>query len=1019
MTHLGLSQEFFYRVNYLGVEQGLSFRHATSIVQDKQGFIWIGTQNGLNRYDGYEFMHYTSGGDNSLPKLSGNRINDLQLDAEGNLWIATSTGLDVLNPETNELRSFSLQDVFQEQLEIKGIDAISITTSSSRIFIHGHEQKAFNFLYNTVEFKDGSFHELSFSDSEQTINYKYIANVFEDKEQKLWVRPANTKTFFQLNSTYKVEQEIELPDSIGGYSLRHAISGQPGFTYGNFNPNIEFTQLKEGELKLMGTFCDSYNTFMVQGSLEDSFKVIFDSIGLEGRHMPVNYFIDQDQDALIDLDDNINIVNHQGIKKINTDLLNLKDDNVTDFYQSKDGTIWICTNFGIYRLIKEYNPFNFYLNKTENNKGFGRSTRAIVGDSNNLYVTVVHDGIWKVDRETRKGQQLVKQQIKQGEKTYDILPYSMYKQNEALWLCNWFNDGVLKLDLNTLSIAHIRGKEEIGGFGRSMVKGTGDTLWIGTDQGLFVLNIKTEDYTLYSTNSISDQLNKKDISALTYDSSLTLWVGTRSHGLYKVDNKKETHLIANKESGLNSNLILSICRTKDFLWVGTPAGLNRIDLKTRSIKQYGQRNGLPNNAVNSIAKRGRFLWLSTNEGLCKLDLKDETISSFFEEDGLIHEEFNYSSQLSLNDGTLLFGGMNGLVEIGKEVVQRNIEEQVIILTDFERSGAKSSEYQTLSSIRNKGIDIEPTDKSFQFKFSYLDLFSAKNLQYKYRLQAYDEDWTLNGTDNRVRFNQLPAGEYVFLVKALNRYGQWTENTLEIPIRVHQIFYKKAWFLLLCIGLIVSLFYLIYFLKVREIKRLGELRLQIASNLHDDVGSLLTQIGMQSELLQAKVYQGKEEEKELSKMTENSHAAISTMSDVVWSIDSRQDHLSDLLDRMKDYAIDLLSKKSIKLTFHQNEDMQDTQTLSPQFRQSVYLIFKEAINNVAKHSNATEVKVNIEAKRQSFKMLVSDNGSIDKSKNRLPGQGLKNMQMRADKMGAKLYLNQSDGFSVTLTTSKYS
>lgn len=1014
MSNLSVSaQDFFYRVNRLGMEDGLSFRHATCIVQDNEGFMWIGTRNGLNRYDGYEFVHYTSTSSSETPALSGNIINDLEVDLKGNIWVATNLGLDILNPSTNEIQSYSTSEVFPNKSGIKGVDEISITKYSGRIYIHSHLYQRFDRLYNTAEYIEGKFKEVTFLDKNE-INYSYIANVFEESENKVWYRPANTKKFFLLSKDFEVIDVLELPDSIGKYRLVKALTEQEGEEYGNYLPNIEFTQQAGEGLQLVGSFCDSEHTFMINGSLKDGFQLINDSIDLKGRDMPLNYFIDNKQDTWMQKGRQLGIVKNEVFTPIDTTLFNFNNNNVTHFEQSRDGTVWVTTSFGVYRVTKEKNPFKFHLASQFNDKGFGKSLRAITkGTGNLIFASVTNEGVWQIDLETGAEKQLIPKYLKSSNKNYHILPYGMYVSDTILWMANWFDEGLLKFNLSTSAFEHLHCNENLEGYARSMATDFKSKLWIGTDRGLNILDLEMGSFIKFKPNSSPNFLDKKDISYLHYSSRNGLWVGTREDGVYLIDKKGVLKQIANKESGLSSNTILSIYELDSLLWIGTPAGLNSYDIRKRTTVIYNAKNGLPDQTVNGILEREGKIWLSTNKGLSEFDTRNKIGKNYFLEDGLLHEEFNYCSSYKLNDSTVLFGGMNGMVKVATNIKAEPKAEPSIILTGFERSGKTSISNQSLSSIRKNGVTIDPSDKSFRIQFAYLDLFSSKHIQYKYKLKGYDENWTLNGRDNFVRFNKLPAGQYTFQVKALNRYGAWSTSTLIIPVTVQQVFYKKVWFIVLCILLLVSLAYSYYRFRVHQIKKLADLRIKIASNLHDDVGSLLTQIGMQGELLKAKVYTKKEEETELDKLVANSKAAVGSMSDVVWSIDSRQDQLSDLLDRMKDYGADLLSRKGVTFNFHQNKDLNEEEVLSQEFRQAVYLIFKEAMNNVVKHSNATIVNVEIKVLKQGFKMIVQDNGSEDKSRNRLPGQGLKNMQMRADRLNGTLQINQGNGFRITL------
>lgn len=992
------------------MSDGLSFRHATCVVQDQQGFMWIGTRNGLNRFDGYEFVHFTVNSKEGVPSLSGNYIHDLDIDQEGNIWIATNLGLDVLDPKDYTVKSYTPQEVFNGKEGIKTIDEITITKETGRIFIHSHQFQRFDRFYNTAEFRHGSFKELIFKDKGKT--YEYIANVFEDSEDKLWARPAYSKTFYQLNQTFKVVSKTELPDSIGNYSLLNVVAPNEEQlqSSGPYKRNLEFIRPADGTLDLVGSFNDSHNTFMIRGNLKDGFSPFLQNFGLHGDQMPINDFIDQDGDVWLTHGTNIVVSSNGQTNYISRELINLEDNSVTYFYQSRDGTVWITTNFGVFRVLKEKNPFKFYLNIPDNERGYGSSMRGIEAGKNDhiIYSTVVSKGLWRTDRLTHESEQILPAEYVTDEKTFKILPYAIHYVDGVLWLCNWFDEGILKFHLQTGKLKHLHCEDNMAGFARSMVYDGKGQLWIGTDHGINVLDMETEELQWFKPVTNSNLLQNLDISALAVNSSGGIWVGTRENGLYQIGKDKSFEPVISKQQGLSGNSILSIHESGNTLWIGTSSGLNKFSIPTRENVIYNQNYGLPNNQINAINEMDGFIWLSTNKGLCRFNPAEESAVSYYKEDGLIHEEFNYSSFEKLSDGTLLFGGMNGIVEIPNQSVRQNKKPLDIILTGFQKSGTSSlSDLINTEQLSQSGIELDHNDKSFSLQFAYLDLFSSKHIKYKYILEGYDADWTLIGSENSVRFNKLPPGDYAFKVKALGNDGIWSDTLLSIPIHVHQVFYKSWWFMLLLMLLISGIVVSIILYRKKQREKLQLLRLKIASDLHDDVGGVIAQIGIQAELIKEGIYAEDQKEEQIKQIASNSRDAVQAMSDVLWTIDTRAEKMLDLVARMRSYALERLSTRNIEVKF--TTDKLDDKQLDLNFRQNVYRAFKEMINNIMKHSNATMVKIHIEKSHQ-FILTVEDNGT-DFKENHSPGQGLKNLQMRAERIGGKVIVTKENGYKI--------
>jgi len=304
------------------------------------------------------------------------------------------------------------------------------------------------------------------------------------------------------------------------------------------------------------------------------------------------------------------------------------------------------------------------------------------------------------------------------------------------------------------------------------------------------------------------------------------------------------------------------------------------------------------------------------------------------------------------------------------------------------------------------------DNNFlQVSFSGLTFEAPEQIIYEYRLRGFDEEWQL-GRENTVRYPSLPAGEYRFQVRAFNADGAGGEKTEQFYFTILPPFYFQWWFILSMLTLMVGfVMFIIRYYRVRKQVDIEKMRVQIASDLHDDVGSSLTELALQSDFLQAFEI-GDDMRSTLKQMGEQSRKIVSSLDDIVWSIDSRNDTAGDLTDRMQDYVNQMFSNGKCKVIYHFDElDMDEK--LPVQIKENIYLIFKEAVNNIVKHSNATRADVRFSFNGREFELLVSDNGTgIDK--NRKTGQGLNNIQMRAARVGADVEINPEKGFSIRVT-----
>lgn len=990
------------------MEDGLSYRHVTAVVQDHQGLMWIGTRDGLNKFDGYNFTVYSDRKTEDTPAISNNYVHDLSVDRNGKIWIATETGLSVLSPLPNTVKNYDPKEVFPQTKFASSIDEVTITQHSKRVFVHTHETKTFDKLYTTSEFVDGAFRPLIFDYKGQS--FQYIANIFEDDQKRLWVRPAMHSTFYQLDANNKVISTIELPNFVGELELFKAFPEL--FTPSEnsaFVQNQEFIRVPTDGLVLNGSFCDGDSTYLIRCDLTNQTYNRLPRLSLGGELMPLNQFVDAEENLWIQFHDNYLVQSNNGHQTLITNEDPLLAKNTTCFFQSNEGTVWIGTHFGLIRVRKTTIPFTFGLNTPENSFGYGRSLRGLSNVYKGwVYAGAVNDGLWRYHLKSGKVEQVLPKEIQSNLKKHIILPYALEVQDGALWICNWFDDGILRYDLVSEELKHIKAPDNEAGFARTLLKRKDSKLWLGTDKGLNLLDPKNNKVNRFQPRKAPKEFRDLSISVLAHSSQGKLWIGTKNQGVYLLDNNNEVMLYHNKSKNLINNIILSINDNGKYLWIGTASGLCRINLKDKSTRIYSERDGLPNTHIYAIQEMNSVLWLSTDKGICRFDPITESCINYGKQEGIPHEEFNYASFRKLNASSILFGSMNGMVRIDAEKVRLNPKNYPIVLTQVERFSNEENRIKSYRLRPKEGLDIYHDDKFFTVHFAMLDLFSSDHINYAYKLEGYDDQWINIGKANNIRFNQLPAGNYTLVVRAQGSNGAWNKKTLRLPIRVHQVFYKTWWFITLIILFTTGLIYVVLEYRRRQRNKLQLLRLKIASDLHDDVGGVLTQIGMQAELIKEGIYDAQQQKEQVNQIATNSRDAVRAMSDVLWSIDIREEKMHDLIARMKGYALEMMATKNVDVQF-QIGDLEDKR-LDLDFRQNVYLAFKEMINNIVKHSNATEVLVIIE-KNNHFVLKVSDNGTV-KDVKPIQGQGLRNLKMRAERIGGTIKIQQEDGFHVT-------
>ncbi len=324
---------------------------------------------------------------------------------------------------------------------------------------------------------------------------------------------------------------------------------------------------------------------------------------------------------------------------------------------------------------------------------------------------------------------------------------------------------------------------------------------------------------------------------------------------------------------------------------------------------------------------------------------------------------------------------------------------------------------------NKYVEIAPSifdsspleltykDKSFTFEYALTDYYNPSENKYAYKLEGYDDGW-FNTDERFARYTNIPAGDYIFRVRATGGNGKWSSKELKIPLHINQVYYKTWWFTLLIVGAISLLVYFGFRYQQSRRRQMEHLRTKIASDLHDEVGSMLTQISIRSELLKEGILDKNEEDQAFAAIAKTSREAVTTMSDVLWSIDARQDKMSDLIDRMHLHAEQLFASMGIDYEF-EIDGLKLDHYIDIDIRQNILLIFKEAINNTVKHSDANKIKVQLHNQKGSFNMIIQDNGGGPKESELSNWQGISNMTMRALHINGTLKIDRKDGFRVHL------
>ena len=688
--------------------------------------------------------------------------------------------------------------------------------------------------------------------------------------------------------------------------------------------------------------------------------------------------------------------------------------NFFKFFMKQDSTLLLCTQSCIFRFKKKVPPRALF---TETVEGVPQplSCRALTEDDNKNIYASYYTGISKKAAGSKKFIQLPTQQYIKGPllSTYSLNYYKGY----LLW-------NNVKIDLSSGRHTYMFDENFSGHTAQYL---NHDTVWLfkwGTNE-LHCYDLLKDKLTSFSIDkNLTGISYLSGINDITEGSSAnSLWIATSDDGLALIT--KEGKLLKKysaSELGISDNYITCLQMQNNNLWFGSKEGLGVLNIAANKITLYKNplitaNNVMQNRSVFSIItdSLGNF-YLGTGGGLVYFNIKDDEFYNLPEGHPLSNIEFNRASFLKASDGRFYFGSIDGLYSFlpsQLEFIKSSNKLQPIQLVSVAVFSNSQNQFryisQNLDSLTK--LQLEPGDNNIELIFSLPEF--TKKVYYSYRIKGQANQWTEYKPDNKILLYGLLPGSYTLEVKASTTLNDENAVYFSLPVTMQQVWYKKSWVVILffvaAIGFITTFLRYRYSEKLKRQKSLAALRTKISSDLHDDVGSILSGLAMQSQML---TYSANEEQREsLLEISGMSRDAMERMRDTVWAMDNRKDKLENLIDRMRDFAEKSFSLK--KITHQFVIDITDSKKfIDPEKRQQVYLIFKEAVTNIIKHSNGTHVQINFTESKNNLKLVIHDNGTAKTSGNS-DGLGISNMKMRAEKIGGMLTAKYENGFVVEL------
>lgn len=1001
------------KFEHISIQHGLSHNTVHSIIQDRKGFIWFATEDGLNRYDGYNFKIFRNTRTDST-SLSDNFIWTIFEDSDENIWVGTNNG--GLNKYNSDTESFT--------------------------------------RYTVDENAGGGLSNNS------------IRSIYEDKTGKLWIGTGGgglnlldkTSEKFSVFLPQLTDNILDIDEDNDG-NLIIATDGSGLIKLMKENEKYNSVKINDTDLikSIWSLAFDNNNTiwigtngnglFRYNGGKLQSVKLNKSNTLLQGSANVTDIQIIDDNIMWVSTEGGLYQLTKEGkvVKSyfnIPTDLFSLRTNIIRRIYADDTGIMWIGTvGNGVNKLVSEFKIVKHYThNPAVQNSLSHDIIRSVYEDKNGLlWIGTLGGGLNLYNPVKNQFTHFRNNADNPNSLTNDGITAIHKDKNGNLWIGTW-GGGLNKLigsryTNNFEHYLHQPGNENslINNIVQAIHEDDKGNLWIGTEKGLdyFIPSKNKFIHFVYDGKdpfSLSD--NRIQSNCIIQDSKGNLWIGTWN-GLNKIDlnnkdaaeDKLKFYRFENETNNINSlsDSRVTAIYEDDFnqLWIGTHGGgLNKLISGENSeiieIKNYTKREGLTSNVIYGILGDDQNnLWISTNDGLSKFDIENEVFRNYQEGDGFQSDQFFWGASAKGRDGKLYFGGINGLNSFYPSELKDNPHIPPVYITElqvFNKPLKVSSENSPLkkSIMNTKMIELAYDIYVLSFEFVALDYVNPEFNQYKYMLVGFDKDWIPSGTRRFVTYSNLKNGEYEFKVIGSNNDGVWNEEGSSLKIIIKTPFWKAWWFISLVV--IISILLIIYFItnQFKQMLAVERLRAKLAADLHDNIGSGLTEISILSEVLSTRLkHENKDILKTLNIISAESRQIIDKMSDIVWLVNPKRDSLYDLILRLEDNYSEMLSQTDISFTSKNLRSLEKI-TLKMEHRQHLFLIFKEGINNSITHSNCTEINLNADVKGKILNMVLEDNGEGFDTDAKARGNGLLNMKERAKKIGGDLNIISSAG-----------
>lgn len=990
----GAVQYNFTLRNYT-VADGLPSRQVTSLAQDDQDFIWMASPMGLVRFDGYRFVNH-----DQHDGLSSNAVRQVLRDADGMLWIQFEDGeVDIMDPTLR--RAVPFKRYFAAELgaplhaPIQGMAA-----SASGTIVFGQAGSLVRYRGARWGFErkvvpcSGAWNPLVVEENDDVWCECTSGQVHTSTRELLFMGAGS----FALDGSRPVRWEgiaMGPGKGVDRYTKRPMI---PQGAYVTFlrsgRPSTGWVRPDGEQVVHPPTLQESFDRlrFNHRTPLTKDIWLVDGKVRrMHAGDAPLN------APVLFDITD------------VDVDM----DQELISVLRDRAGHIWIANDHGLFKLTMKPDPFRRFLYQPQMTGSYGARIRGMVEVAGRLHVNTDVNGYYVLD--ARSGAVLSRD------------PRTLFR----LGMTRDGQGGLWRAEYGDLVHEGPNGKMDVVIHAHDWAA----PIWsiIGTKRGAMLMGSESglriadpPDSARAVVHADHPELDRAVVWHLGRDTTGSILACT-NQGLYQLD---EQGMVlhrwwsgAEREGDPLHDLPTNDIRhfhqdPEGHFWLSTAtAGLVHWNRARGTVRTFGQREGIPVTSLHAVYGDALgTLWIPSDNGLIRFVPSTGKVKIFTTVDGVAHNEFNRIAHHRSDAGIFYFGGLNGITMVDPAEFQPElgapVAPLVLLAVDLMYADSALPSDHTLAVLSGEPITMDHTTRFLTVEMAMLSYDDPREIRYAWRIDGIDDDWNYQ-IEPHLRFTALPYGDHLLRIKALDREGLWSANELEMAITMIRPVYLRWWFMALCALTVLVSVYALFQYRVRQLGKVIRVRDRIALDLHDEVGSNLssivlfsTAVGTHADALPPKAASM------LKRIAENSTRAMESMNDIVWSVNSSNDQIEDLVDRMRAYAQPLCEAADVHLDFTIGDGIL-ARKLGMEERKNLYLIFKEALNNAVKHAQCSRIEVSLTLTEGRFRLVVSDNGTSPATHYlgnvSLGGNGLGNMRRRALEVGGTLdVLRASNG-----------